>query len=1567
MKSAFVRIAVSLALTLLLAHAALSWQVSYGLQPFGSFSGGPFDIVNNQDLNVHFAIPVLSKAGRGLPFNYSDGYDSTIWSIQNSAWTPANQWGWPVGGFAPSFGYVYYDVTQGSCISGGQTYYYNIYSYWNFAQPSNPGYITPFSFTLSDASVGTPCTGAPPYSATATATDGSGVTISATAQPSATIYYPSGNTLSPSLYWGGNPTTLTDTNGNQISGTVPSNRIITDTLGTTAITAQGQGTPSSPVTFQYTNAAGTTSTVTVNYTAYTVQTNFGCSGITEYGPASGNLISEIDLPDGTKYTFSYELTPGSSTNVTGRLASVTLPTGGTISYGYTGGSNGIICADGTAAGLTRTTPDGTWTYTRSGSDPSWGTTMTDPQANQTVLNFQGPYETERQAYKGSSGTGTLLDTVYTCYNGAAYPCNTTAITLPITQITNTNSWASGQTSQTVTTLNTHALPTEVDEYGYGSGVPGGLVRKTVTSYASLGNNINDRPASVSVYASGGANPTSQTSYTYDQGTVTATSGTPQHISVSGSRGNATTTTYLVSGTTTLSSTATYYDTGTMNTSTDSNNNTTTYTYGTSSCGNSFPTTISMPLSLSRSQTWNCNGGLTASQTDENGLTMNVSYDLMNRPTQTNFPDGGWKLRSYTGANQQDTYTGITDATPSTSCTGCQHNQQNLDSLGRDSNEVLISDPEGQTTTSTVYDSRGRVQKTANLYRSTSDPTYGFYTNSYDALDRLTGLTLPDGNVDFDYFGADVSTHGGASAQLCASGTYGLGYPELKVDEAGVKRQTWSDALGRIIEADEPDSGNNMTLATCHLYDVLNNLTQTVQGSQTRTYTFDGLSRKASETLPEAGTTNLYYTTSGGALCSGDPNAVCRRTDARSITTTYSYDAMNRLTSRTYSDSTPTANFYYDESSVTVSGTAYTLTNTKGRLSHTSGATGTAITIHSYDTGGRPQDFWQCTPYNCSSASIWKTHYTYDLAGDLTSWQHPNGESITQTFSNARRITQITSSLNDSTHPGTLTQNIHYSPQGRVSTLQNGCAGTGCTQKQETYDYNNRLQQVRMQLGTSASPNANACTVYNYYSAVANPTTCSIPSQAATGNNRNEVGHYFQDTTNPSLGHTATMTYDNVNRLTTSVATGSATHNLTFSYDRYGNMTCVMNQQTNGLCSNYTFNASTNQISNSGYTYDAAGNLTVDGTGTGSHTYQWDAENRMKSIDNGSTASYIYNAFGLRVEKLVGTTYTEYAYQASEESLGEHNRTNWTLRVVPFRGTHLAHYQGSPEATYFMHSTKIGSTSQATDYTGAVAQDQLYYPWGQGWNMVGTPQEKRFATLGHRDETETGLDPTRFRMFSSTQGRWLAKDPHSGFTRAPQTLNRYAYALNSPSKYTDRDGDQLCYPIVGPYCYGCDPGTGECGCAPEYYWDGYGCVPIVPIFPPPIHLPDICFALLFSRPDRLFPITLTGATHAWWLVGTSHGGYTLDGQAAPSAVLPRWLNLCDGSNCPTLYFDKPQYATWSWLTPCLCYQTNQMQYFTHNFPQNKVRYTAFDTSNTAAKWIGQAGYLFPPRPPGAYGW
>ncbi len=87
-------------------------------------------------------------------------------------------------------------------------------------------------------------------------------------------------------------------------------------------------------------------------------------------------------------------------------------------------------------------------------------------------------------------------------------------------------------------------------------------------------------------------------------------------------------------------------------------------------------------------------------------------------------------------------------------------------------------------------------------------------------------------------------------------------------------------------------------------------------------------------------------------------------------------------------------------------------------------------------------------------------------------------------------------------------------------------------------------------------------------------------------------------------------------------------------------------------------------------YDDAGNLTQNGTAPGQHTFQWDAENRLSSVDNGTTATYTYNAFGQRVEKNVGGTYTEYAYDASAEPVGENNRTSWTAAWVNFQGRQL---------------------------------------------------------------------------------------------------------------------------------------------------------------------------------------------------------------------------------------------------------------------------------------------------------
>ena len=295
--------------------------------------------------------------------------------------------------------------------------------------------------------------------------------------------------------------------------------------------------------------------MTVHYTDYTVQTNFGCSGVGDTVLALFRCPVIATLPDGSHYLFTYEATPGASGNVTGRIKQITLPTGGTITYTYTGGSSGITCGDGSAAGLTRViSPGGTWTYGRSNvSGNQWQTTITDPvtpTGNQTVISFQKDtagsnnfYETQRQSYQGTA-TGTPLQTVVTCYDATGTPvpanCPTTAVTSPINRKSRSVYLpdSAGRQSETDSYFNGFGLQTELDEYDFGSAAVGPLVRKIITSYVSLGDNLTT-VSSVSVKDPSN-NIVAQTTYAYDETAVTTTSGTPQHGNINGARGNLTT-------------------------------------------------------------------------------------------------------------------------------------------------------------------------------------------------------------------------------------------------------------------------------------------------------------------------------------------------------------------------------------------------------------------------------------------------------------------------------------------------------------------------------------------------------------------------------------------------------------------------------------------------------------------------------------------------------------------------------------------------------------------------------------------------------------------------------------------------------------------------------------------------------------------------------------------------------------------------------------------------------------------------------------------------------------------
>ena len=494
-----------------------------GLPPFGSFGGGPFDTLNLGNLNAHFAIPVLHKAGRGMAFSYDLSYDSSVWSAVSSSgsttWVPIGYWGWTAQTQA-AVGYLEaptYNVPQTCNIPGGGTtnWSYSALDHAIYHDKFGVSHYFYFSPNLTQGQEPSICTliGGQQWnqnpSGTATATDGSRMSLALTIfASSGGITTRDGETIAAPINVSSG--LGTDLNGNQI--TVNTSGQFLDTLSSTtpALTVAGNGTPASPITMTYAGPSGSVA-YKMNYTSYTVKTNFGLTGISEYGPISNSLVSSIMLPDNSSYFFTYEVTPGTCTPlagtysancITGRIASVTLPTGGTITYGYTGGpgSTGIE-SDGSTAGLTRTlNPGGQWTYARSYTSTGtiWTTTVTDPTPahNQTVINFQEDsggfatgnfYETQRVAYVGTAPTTPLLTQII-CYDSVnsiptASNCPTIPVTSPIA-----GKWifryplGAGTPALTFSYHSLDGFTSSVKEWDFGVPTASNWVRSSVTTY-----------------------------------------------------------------------------------------------------------------------------------------------------------------------------------------------------------------------------------------------------------------------------------------------------------------------------------------------------------------------------------------------------------------------------------------------------------------------------------------------------------------------------------------------------------------------------------------------------------------------------------------------------------------------------------------------------------------------------------------------------------------------------------------------------------------------------------------------------------------------------------------------------------------------------------------------------------------------------------------------------------------------------------------------------------------------------------------------------------------------------
>lgn len=193
-------------------------------------------------------------------------------------------------------------------------------------------------------------------------------------------------------------------------------------------------------------------------------------------------------------------------------------------------------------------------------------------------------------------------------------------------------------------------------------------------------------------------------------------------------------------------------------------------------------------------------GLPQAHKDENDIIANragttQTFDLMNRPLITSFVDGGQVTMDYHGDALPLKFTKTTKISSTLSLISSAL----TDGLGRTIQTSLDSDPEGVDYIDTNYDVFGRVN-ISNPHRSAASSTDGITQTLYDPLDRAYQTTKQDGSTSSVAY--DVATTIAVNAD-CTQTT----------DEAGNQHGACSDALGRLVEVDEPNPWAAATNAT----------------------------------------------------------------------------------------------------------------------------------------------------------------------------------------------------------------------------------------------------------------------------------------------------------------------------------------------------------------------------------------------------------------------------------------------------------------------------------------------------------------------------------------------------------------------------------------------------------------------------------------------------------------------------------------------------------------------------------------------------------------------------------
>jgi RHS repeat-associated protein len=700
----------------------------------------------------------------------------------------------------------------------------------------------------------------------------------------------------------------------------------------------------------------------------------------------------------------------------------------------------------------------------------------------------------------------------------------------------------------------------------------------------------------------------------------------------------------------------------------------------------------------------------------------------------------------------------------------------------DINNKMVYIPERYTTgdiryrTEYYYDELGRTAEVATLHESVdgSGAKYVYELYEHNWLDKVTVRELRRGSdgallrrdvSDYDALGRIIEEI--PTAPLAGSKTYEYDDEQNMVVLEYVvglntlhEKEYHYDWNGQLLMVKEVEDGNEHD--TFYQYDELGNLIEMINAeSQSTEYTYDSLSRLTVVRFPD-GESELYVYDDAGDLE--------REYDRNGIVTHYTYDSLHRVTRIDYDY--PTGNrwttFDYDANS-----------NVMAKAKYKGGYGFESSLMYQYDE--RDNVIFKQVDEMPDSSFVGIGFYMFSYYG----------------YDRSNNLVDI--DINPSSGLHTI---YHLDEFDRTSFVTREVDSSEEVIADFTYFENSAIKEIIYDNGVK--------TTYSYYESGLQ----EMMEVEYFGQNYLTLDYdYYDDGLPKFLTHDYGLTgpvsqefqYDELSRLTHFDPDKDDPGILptTFGYDSVGNRIIKLNAEGTF---DYHYEETTNRLESIdwqelGYPfpyyefeYDLNGNLVKETNNDPGYTkcFDYDYEDQLIGYrytdgippscqEVPLTEEYFYDADGRRVIRAKADGQVVYGYSGSVPVLVGDSATGQGSNFVWVNGLLIAEYS-TTGSIWFHHQDALGNVRVITDQSGMVISETNYEPFGEP--MGSSPGRFKF---GAKEKDDSGLYYFGVRFYDPQIGRFITEDPVMGSPKNPQSLNQYAYALNSPLAYTDPVG------------------------------------------------------------------------------------------------------------------------------------------------------------------------------------